>query len=65
MREGRVCVTTVTVWEVKCRSPICKPPLPPALTYPPAIVTRGARVMPTTELKRVKAPIFMGRVSGV
>ena len=44
---------------------MCKPALHPVIMHPPAMVTRGARVMPTIELKRVKAPIFMGRVSGV
>ena len=44
---------------------MCKQALLPVLTHPPAMVTRGAKVMPMIELKRVKAPIFMGRVSGV
>ena len=44
---------------------ICSKPLLLLSTNPPAIVMSGARVTPMIELKTAKAPIFMGRVSGV
>ena len=44
---------------------ICSKPLPLLSPNPPAMVMRGARVTPMIELKTAKAPIFMGRVSGV